>query len=349
MILARGPGTLFRPVYTRTVMGGGGSDGSRLTFDVLAGARDLEREGEELRRLLGERPRSIPSHYFYDGRGSRLFDQITRLPEYYLTRAEAEILEREADHIIARAGAFELMELGSGMSTKTRILLDAMERADHLHRYIPFDVSEPAVRDAAGALARAYPELRIHGVVGEFDRHLAAIPPGERRLVMLIGSTIGNFEREPARQLLRRIAEPMAAGDWFLLGADLVKDPAILEAAYNDSRGVTAEFNLNILSVVNEAFDGDFPTELYRHRAFYDRKRERIEMRLVADRAHRVELAGLGLNLEIAAGEEIRTEISCKYRREVIEELLAGSGFGLADWLTDGEELFGLALARREG
>lgn len=330
-------------------MAGRAETDARITIEVPAGRTDPDSERREVRALLATSPRRIPSRYFYDAAGSRLFDEITRLPEYYLTRTEAEILEREADRMVARTGAFELVELGSGTSTKTRILLDAMDRADHLHRYIPFDVSEPVVHEAAHALAAAYPELEIHGVVGEFDRHLAGIPPGERRLVLLLGSTIGNFERPAATELLRKIAQPMAVGDWFLLGADLVKDPAILDAAYNDSRGVTARFNLNILKVVNETFDGDFPTELYRHRAFYDPEREWIEMRLVAECAHRVELGGLGLVLDIEAGEEIHTEISCKYRREVVEELLRSSGFELAQWLTDDDELFALALARRTG
>ncbi len=320
---------------------------SGTTITVLAVSREIERERRELSRLLEARPRRIPSRYFYDATGSRLFDEITRLPEYYLTRTEAAILERHAGRIVDRTGAAELVELGSGTSTKTRILLDAMAAAGRLRRYLPFDVSEPVVRAAAAALAASYPELEIHGVVGEFDRHLDRIPPGERRLVLLIGSTIGNFELPEAAALLRKIAEPMTPGDWFLLGVDLVKDVDLLEAAYNDGQGVTARFNLNILEVVNRTFGGDFPTELYEHRAFYNPEREWIEMRLVARRGHRVRLDDLELEIEIEAGEEILTEISSKYRREVVEGLLSGAGFELRDWLADEEELFALALARR--
>lgn len=320
---------------------------SRTTIEVLAENRDLARERREMYTLLAQRPRRLPSRYFYDATGSRLFDEITRLPEYYLTRTEAAILERHAGRIIDRTGATELVELGSGTSTKTRILLEAMAVTGRLRRYIPFDVSEPAVREAAAGLAKSYPELDIHGVIGEFDRHPAPSPSGERRLVLLIGSTIGNFELAEAVQLLEMIAKPMATGDWFLLGVDLVKDVEVLEAAYNDSRGVTARFNLNILDVVNGALGGDFRTDLYEHRAFYNPEREWVEMRLVAQRGHCVRLEALDLSLEIEAGEEILTEISSKYRREVVEELLGASGFELIDWLTDADELFALALARR--
>lgn len=330
-------------------MGIGSDGGSRIAINVLSTRRGPERERRRMLRLLTGKPRRIPSRYFYDAAGSQLFDQITRLPEYYLTRAEAALLESRASWIIERTEATELVELGSGTSTKTRILLDAMAEAGRLRRYIPFDVSEPAVREAATTLAEHYPELEIHGVIGEFDRDLTCIPPGERRLVLLIGSTIGNFELPEATELLQRIAKPMAPGDWFLLGADLVKDVAILEAAYNDSRGVTARFNLNILEVVNATFGGDFRTDLYAHRAFYNPEREWIEMHLVARRGHPVRLADLDLSLEIETGEEILTEISCKYRRVVVEGLLAAGGFELTDWLTDSDRLFALALARRRG
>ncbi len=332
-------------------MGGGHQLDEHITIDVLAGDRDPEAERQELRRLLSDRPRQIPSHYFYDGTGSSLFDRITRLPEYYLTRTEAAILERNAARIVRRSGAHELVELGSGTSTKTRILLDAMAEAGTLQRYLPFDVSEPVVRDAIAALAARYPELGIHAVVGDFFLHLDQIPdriqPGNRRLVLLIGSTIGNFEAPEATALIRRIAQTMQTGDSFLLGVDLVKDESVLHAAYNDTEGITARFNLNVLDVLNFRFGGDFSTCLFEHRAFYDRARERIEMRLVALRDQRVRLTGLDLELEIEAGEEILTEISCKYRREVVVDLLSAGGFELTDWLTDDDRLFGLALARR--
>lgn len=314
---------------------------------VVAQESDPRVERRELRRLLGNRPRRIPSRYFYDDLGSQIFDEITRLPEYYLTRAESEILQREAAHIAEITGATELVELGSGTSTKTRIVLDAMASHSRLSRYIPFDVSEPVVRTAATRLAAAYPGLSVYGIVGDFTSQLDSIPDGERRLVLLLGSTIGNFDLAEAAQLLRAIADPMRPGDAFLLGADLVKDVSRLEAAYNDSAGVTARFNLNVLEVVNRSFGGDFDPELFEHRALFDTEHEWIEMRLVARREHRVRLADLDLELELEAGEEILTEISSKYRREVIEGLLSACGFSLESWMTDSDELFALALARR--
>ncbi len=320
---------------------------ARITIDVLATERHLEREREELRALLTRSLPRIPSRYFYDAKGSRLFDEITRLPEYYLTRAEAAILERHAGRIVEGTGAAELVELGSGSSTKTRILLDAMAHARRLRRYVPFDVSETAVRAAARELAERYPGLTIHGVVGEFDRHLGHIPPGERRLVLLIGSTIGNFDLPEAAALLKKIARPMATGDFFLLGVDLVKDVHVLEAAYNDSQGVTARFNLNILRVVNATFGADFDVEGWTHRAFYNTERDWIEMRLVARHSQRVRLDDLDLELEFAAGDEILTEISSKYRRSVVDDLLTECGFAIQSWITDEDGLFALALARR--
>ncbi len=320
---------------------------SRTRIDVHSSADRHDREVEELRTALATRPRRIPSQYFYDATGSRLFDEITRLPEYYLTRAEAAILERYAASIIERTGVREVVELGSGTSTKTRILLDAMDAAGSLETYIPFDVSEPVVREAVADLASTYPDLRVHGVVGEFDRHLGELPSGERRLVLLIGSTIGNFALPEARALLGEIGRPMRPDDYFLLGVDLVKDVGVLERAYNDSLGVTDRFNRNILAVLNDRFDGNFRLDLYEHRAFFDTEHERIEMHLRSRSTHAVRLDALDLELRIEAGEELLTEISCKYRREVVEDLLAAGGFGLTDWMTDDDELFALALARR--
>ncbi len=239
------------------------------------------------------------------------------------------------------------MELGSGAATKTRILLDAMARAGNLRTYVPLDVSESMVRRSAEELAAAYPGLTVHGLVADFHHHLDHIPAGEPRLVVFLGSTIGNLRPREAIAFLRGIAAPMAPGDFFLLGVDLVKEPAVLEAAYNDAAGVTAEFNRNILRVVNRLTRGDFAPDRFAHRAFFEPENRWIEMRLVADGVQRVRLERLDLTLELADGEEILTEISCKYERSRVERMLTAGGFALERWFTDRAELFALALARR--
>ncbi len=319
----------------------------RILLDVRPAASDAATDLEELRAGLLASPRRIPSKHFYDRRGSALFERITELPEYYLTRAERALLEHSADEIAAATEAEELVELGSGAATKTRLLLDAMARRGCLRLYVPVDVSESEVRRVALELVGEYPGLRVHGMVADFTRHLDDIPPGDPRLVILLGSTVGNYARDPAVALLRQIARPMAAGDFFLLGADLVKDPAVIEAAYNDAAGVTAEFNRNILRVVNRLASADFDPAAFRHQARYDRDERRIEIWLVAERRQRVRLTALDLDLELAAGEPILTELSCKYDRQQVDAMLAASGFRLAHWLTDPGQRFGLALASR--
>lgn len=320
----------------------------RIQVDVhLQTGGDAEAR-EALRDALEERPRRIPSRFFYDDKGSELFEQITELPEYYPTRTEATILRAVADDVAARSQAGELVELGSGSATKTRILLDAMERIGLLKLYVPMDISEPPVRQSARELVARYPSLEVHGLVGDFLLHLDRIPDGGvRRLVVLLGGTIGNFQPEEAVQFLRTVHDAMNAGDFFLLGTDLVKDTARLEAAYDDSAGVTAQFNLNILQVVNRLTGGDFEPDRFRHRAFFDPENRWIEMRLVALEAQTVELPGIDLAFELAQGEEILTEISAKYDRERAWKLLQDSGFEPVEWYTDAEDLFALSLARR--
>ncbi len=320
----------------------------RITIDVQLDPSSPAEDLRELREGLLASPRRLPSKYFYDRRGSELFERITQLPEYYLTRTERALLESLADELCTATGADELVELGSGAATKTRILLDAMARSGNLRRYVPFDVSESEVRRVALELAAEYPELEVHGMVADFTHHLRAIPEAEERLVILLGSTIGNYRPEEAVAFLTRIAQPMAPGDYFLLGADLIKDVARLEAAYNDSEGLTAEFNRNILRVVNRVAGGDFAPESFRHRAFYNRQADWIEMRLVSDREQQIELRHLELDLRLLEGDEILTEISSKYDRSRVESMLRASGFHLAEWHTDPEQLFALALARRE-
>ncbi len=321
----------------------------RITVEVALQRLDPAAELAELRAALLETPRRVPSRYFYDRRGSELFEAITELPEYYPTRAETALLMAHADEIARATGAEDLVELGSGAASKTRILLDAMARAGNLRTYVPLDVSESMVRRSAEELAGAYPELTVHGLVADFHHHLGHIPPGEPRLVIFLGSTIGNLRSEEAVAFLRGIARPMAPGDFFLLGVDLVKDTAVIEAAYDDDAGVTAEFNRNILRVVNRLARGDFAPERFAHRAFFEPVNRWIEMRLVARGAQTVRLAKLDLSFELADGEELLTEISCKYERRQVERMLAAGGFELERWFEGGERLFGLALARRAG
>lgn len=319
----------------------------RIRIDYHRDGREDQRFREELRASLSESPRRIPSKYFYDRRGSELFEAICELPEYYPTRTERSILERHAGEIVRASGASELVELGSGAATKTRLLLDAMAVEGRLELYVPFDVSEAMVAEVARRLTRTYPRLRVHGLVGDFLVHLGEIPAGGRRLAAFLGGTIGNLEPPAARAFLGRLAASLDPGDSLLLGTDLIKDPSVIEAAYNDAAGVTAEFNRNVLRVVNRVAEGDFEPDAFRHRAFYHRELHRIEMRLVAERAQRVCLEELGLELELAAGEELLTEVSVKYDRAGARELLAASGFEPTGWYADPDGLFGLSLARR--
>ena len=319
----------------------------RVTIDVHLDPAGEEEALEALRSALEETPRRIPSRFFYDHRGSQLFERITELPEYYQTRTEAALLRECADDIVATSGAEELVELGSGAATKTRILLDAMDRAGQLLLYVPMDVAESFVRRSAEELAVEYPDLQVHGVVGDFLLHLEEIPEGGQRLVIFLGGTVGNLTPGDARAFLTAVHREMSPGDCLLLGTDRIKEVARVEAAYNDSQGVTAEFNLNILDVVNRLADGDFDPSKLRHRAFYDEEQHRIEMRLVATEPQRVHLPRIGLDFDLAEGEELQTEISTKYDRRRAEELLTDCGFEVVKWYTDDEDLFALTLARR--
>jgi L-histidine N-alpha-methyltransferase len=293
--------------------------------------------------------KEIPPKHFYDARGSELFEQICELPEYYPTRAEREILEHRADEIVAATGAGELVELGSGSADKARILLGAMSRAGTLRRYVPLDVSEQALEDAARQLVSDYDGLVVDGVVGDFERHLDRVPgrDGAPRIVALLGGTIGNFPPGTRRRLLRAIARLLGPGDRLLLGTDLVKDPAVIEAAYDDSEGVTAEFNRNILHVINRELDADFTPEAFDHVAFFDPRHEWVEMRLRARRPQTVRIARLGLRVEFAPGEELRTEISAKFTRSRVEADFGAAGLRLDRWYTDARDRFALSLATR--
>lgn len=295
--------------------------------------------------------KELPPKHFYDERGCELFDRICALPEYYPTRTERAILESEADAIVAATGAAELVELGSGTAAKTRVLLDAMMRRagpSRPRRYVPLDVAESVVRTSAEALVEEFPGLHVHGVVGDFERHLDRVPPplpGQPRIVALLGGTIGNFPPGSRRRLLRAIGELLGPEDRLLLGTGLVIDTPTLEAAYDDADGVTAEFNRNVLRVVNRELDADFPLDGFEHVAFFDRRNEWIEMRLRALRPCSVLIGALGLRIELAAGEEIRTEISAKFTRARVEQDYEAAGLRLAGWHTDADERFALSLA----
>ena len=293
--------------------------------------------------------KELPPKHFYDSRGSALFERICEQPEYYPTRTERSILESRAAEIVQATGAGELVELGSGAADKARILLDAMADAGTLQRYVPLDVSEVVVRDAAAQLVDEYPELRVHGVIGDFERHLDRVPgpiDGVPRIVALLGGTIGNFPPGTRRRLLRSVGSLLGPDDRLLLGTDLVKDPTVIEAAYDDAQGVTAEFNRNVLHVINRELGADFTPEQFDHVAFFDRRHEWIEMRLRSQRPHSVLIGDLGLRVDFAAGEELRTEISAKFTRTRVESDFLAAGLALDRWYTDQDERYALSLAR---
>ena len=298
--------------------------------------------------LLAQPLPCLPSKYFYDDRGSALFEQITRLPEYYPTRTEEAILGRVAGEVVAASRPVELCELGSGVGRKVRLLLDAGRALGTLARCVLLDINATVLAESVRTLEGDFPRLRVRGVVGDFQHDLAGLGPGGGRLALLLAGTLGNLH--PDREVpafLRAVARQLASGDAFLVGLDLVKDEERLYAAYNDSAGVTAEFNRNILRVVNAALGADFDPCAYDHVAFYDRHRARIEMRLRARHDQRVRVPGAHFELTLRRGQEIRTELSCKYTRPTFEARLARTGLRLESWFSDAESLFAVALLRR--
>jgi L-histidine N-alpha-methyltransferase len=319
---------------------------SDVTIDVhLAPDASAEALEADVRAGLGDNPKWLPPKWFYDERGSELFDEITRLPEYYPTRTERSILVGHAREIAELSKADTLVELGSGTSEKTRILLDALRDAGTLDRFVPFDVSEQTLRQAATAVAEEYPGLRVHAVVGDFERHLPKLPGGGTRLVAFLGSTIGNLTPDLRARFLADLASTLVTGDSLLLGTDLVKDRDRLVAAYDDADGVTAAFNRNVLAVLDRELDADLDPTDFEHVARFDEEHEWVEMRLRARRALTAHLRRLGLTVEFAEGEELRTEISAKFRRERVEAELATAGFQLAEWWTDPADDFALSLS----
>jgi len=301
-------------------------------------------------------PKSLPPKWFYDAQGSALFEKITELPEYYPTRAERAILRAVAPEIAALTGAAALVELGSGSSEKTRLLLSALREAGTLRGYVPVDVSESALAAAGDALTAEYPGLAVHAVVADFEKYLgvpsnpgngttAGDDNGGPRLVAFLGSTIGNMVPAERAVFLRRVRAQLRPGDAFLLGTDLVKDPATLVAAYDDEAGVTAEFNKNVLAVLNAELGADFDLDAFEHVAVWNADAEWIEMRLRSGLAQTVRLTGIGLTVEFADGEEMRTEVSAKFRREGVAGELAAAGFTMRSWWTDTANQFGLSLS----
>lgn len=293
--------------------------------------------------------KELPPKHFYDAVGADLFDRICDQPEYYPTRAEREILQLRSAEIAERTGAAELVELGSGTAAKTRVLLDALHDAGTLRRYVPFDVTEGMVREVATAIASEYDGVEVHGIVGDFERHLEHVPdstPGEPRIIAFLGGTIGNFTPGSRRGFLRSMAGLLGDGDHLLLGTDLVKDPGVLEAAYNDRAGVTAAFNRNVLRVLNRELDADFDPDAFEHVAFFDREHEWIEMRLRARERMVVPIRGLAMDVTFEAREELRTEISAKFTPERLQTDLAAAGLELVALLTDPEGRFALSLSR---
>ena len=296
---------------------------------------------------LTQTPKSLPPKWFYDSVGSDLFDQITRLPEYYPTRAEAEILRERSDEIAAASGADTLVELGSGTSEKTRLLLSALRNSGSLRRFVPFDVDASVLQAASSAILDEYPGIEIDAVCGDFEEHLAKIPRVGRRLVAFLGSTIGNLTPGPRADFLSALSDTLQPGDTLLLGTDLVKDTGRLVRAYDDSAGVTARFNRNVLAVVNRELDADFDLEAFEHVARWNAAEERIEMWLRAETAQRVRVGTLDLTVDFASGEEMLTEVSCKFRPEGVVAELADAGLRRTHWWTDRAGDFGLSLSTK--
>lgn len=325
-----------------------GTETGRLDCRFVAGARAVATLEEDLRQGLLSPPRVFPPKYFYDETGSHLFDRICETPEYYLTRTEDALLSDSAERIIAAAEPDDILEIGSGMSRKTRRLLDACEAASLYPSYSPFDISEDALRLAAEQLLERYPWLKVSLFVGDYDAGLANLPRfAGRRLICFLGSTIGNLEHAEAVAFLKDIRGRMSANDLLLLGADRVKPEPVLNAAYNDNDGLTAEFNMNLLSVLNTEAECDFEPEQFVHRAAFNAELSRIEMHLISQADQEVRIGSLDTSIRVERGEAILTEISRKFTEEALEAMLSESGFKTEFHFTPDDEAFSLVLARQ--
>jgi L-histidine Nalpha-methyltransferase len=319
---------------------------SAAVLDVyLTPADGVEALRSDARVGLTASPKDLPPKWFYDAAGSELFELITKLPEYYPFEAEREILRGRAAEIAAASGAESLVELGSGSSEKTRLLLDALGAGGTLRRYLPLDVSEAALREAMDALSIEYPGLAVHGIVGDFTRHLDRIPAEGKRLLAFLGGTIGNLRPAERARFLRSARDALRPGEQLLLGTGLVIDPSVMVPAYDDDQGITAEFNRNVLRVLNRELGADFVPGAFDHVAVWSDEREWIEMRLRARRPMTVRVPELGLEVSFAEGEEMRTETSAKFRRAGVAAELEAAGFDLTAWWTDRAERFAVSLA----
>jgi L-histidine Nalpha-methyltransferase len=320
----------------------------RVTVEVnLPPGGPLSGMAADVRAGLTSPFKELSPRYFYDERGSELFEQITELEEYYPTRCEREILQSRSAEICEAANRpASLIELGSGSARKTRVLLDAMRCAGCLQTYCPVDISEEITRETAEAIASEYGGISVRGLVCDFEFDLERVPVGGPRVIALLGGTIGNFVPLQRASFLRRISNLLGPEDRFLLGTDLVKDPAVLEAAYNDSRGVTAEFNKNVLSVLNRELGADFELDCFEHIARWDPENLWVDIRLRSLQNQVVAFSALDLFIPFGAGEEMRTEISTKFLRPGLEGIYAEAGLELTDWWTDRDGLYALSLAR---
>jgi L-histidine Nalpha-methyltransferase len=319
--------------------------GARLRIEARSRENATLGLARDVRHGLLLEPKQLPPKYFYDDVGSRLFDAICDTPEYYLTRSEHTLLKEIADRLVLDPAPTDLIELGSGAARKTRLLLDAVGRAKVGCRYVPFDVSEEMLERSARALLAEYPWLKVLGVVGDYERDLEPLPHGERRMVAFLGSTIGNFERSAAVSFLTRIGRQLRRGESLVLGTDLVKDPRVLNAAYNDARGLTRDFNKNVLRVINRELDANFDADRFRHVAFFDEAASQIEMHLESTASQTVTIESLELELRFAEGERILTEISRKFTRESVEQLFLESGLALGGWFVSRDGYFALSKA----
>jgi L-histidine N-alpha-methyltransferase len=319
-----------------------------IAIDVHLDTDSAAAMARDVRAGLSAWPKELAPKWFYDERGSELFERITELDEYYPTRAEREILTSQAPEIVAAAGSPRtLIELGSGSAAKTRVLLDAMRDAGTLEVYAPVDISEEITQRTARELVVEYPGLDVHGLVCDFEQDLERVPQATPpRLIAFLGGTIGNLYPGPRRAFLERIRALLDPGDHLLLGTDLIKDRARLELAYDDPGGVTAEFNKNVLNVLNRELDGDFSLDCFEHVARFDEREERMDIRLRSRCEQEVRLEALDLTVCFAIGEEMRTEISTKFSRPRLEAVYADAGLELAGWFTDPAADYALSLAR---
>jgi L-histidine Nalpha-methyltransferase len=324
------------------------SEQKRLLVEYVGSDANDRIDGIDVVTGLTQKRKSLPAHYFYDSSGSLLFEQICELPEYYPTRTEASILQQYSTEIAEATGACELVELGSGSSTKTRFLLTAYQKAGFPLDYVPIDVSSSILEESAISLLEDYPSLQIRGLVGTYKNALENLPSSSStRMAIFLGSSLGNFSPVECDRFFSEVTQVLRSGDYFLLGIDLQKSIDVLEAAYNDRQGITADFNLNILAHLNRRFEGDFQLDRFRHWAFYDRIEHQIEMHLVSQSTQNIRLNALDLEIHLAAGETIRTEISRKFDLRNMQVYLAKMNLNPVKTWTDNNNWFGLILCKK--